>query len=162
MIRGSKPIRLYSLSPNLFQSSAKRYERYLVCQLQLTYFKRAFFTNAAVLMAPSIPKLRCRHLKTTVSHKPQEYVSNFFCPFNYFNKFERNGLSIILDLLLTVCIKYRHITMGRKFQRLLAFGMPTITIYFRNIHGHYFRASQQNTTFFPPVDHFIIADEQNF
>jgi len=43
--------------------------------------------------------------------------------------------------------------MGRKFQRLLAFGMPTITIYFLNIHGHYFRATQQNTTF------FTIADE---
>jgi len=34
--------------------------------------------------------------------------------------------------------------------------------YFLNIHGHYFGASQQNTTFFTPVDHFTIADEQNF
>jgi len=38
--------------------------------------------------------------------------------------------------------------------------MPTITTYSLHIHGHYFRASQQNITFFIPVDHFTKADEK--
>jgi hypothetical protein len=53
--------------------------------------KCALFTNAAVVMVPGIPKLRYRHMQTIVSHEPQKSVSNYFSPFNYFKKFERNG-----------------------------------------------------------------------
>jgi hypothetical protein len=100
--------------------------------------KYTLFTNAAVFMASCIHKLRYRHLQTTLhhtSHKNLYLISSARSTTSRSLNEMNDNLS--WALLLTVCIKHRHITMGRKFHRLLAFGMPTITIYFLNIHNYY-------------------------